>query len=68
MIKFGIHPKVWEGERCKFGKVLGKCQNFLSKVFCIFWDILEKVKGNLGQECVKRGPFILAGHNWNNWP
>ena len=25
------------------------------KVFDIFWDILNKMKGNLGQECVKGG-------------
>ena len=45
MIKFKIHPKIWEGERCKFGKVLEKCQNYK----------LNKMKDNLGQECVKGG-------------
>ena len=51
MIKFRIHPKIWEGERCKVGKVLKKCQNY--RFFDIFWDILNKMKDNLGQECVK---------------
>ena len=49
MIK--IHPKIWDGERCKFGKVLEKCQNY--RFLYIFWDILDKMKDNLGQECVK---------------
>ena len=51
MIKFQIHPKTEEAERCKFGKVLGKCQNY--RFFDIFWDILNKMKDNLSQECVK---------------
>ena len=52
MIKFQIHPKISEGERCKFGKVFEKCQNYRF-FFFIFWDILNKMKDNLGQECVK---------------
>ena len=52
-MKFRIHPKIWEGERCKFGKVLDKCQNY--SFFDIFWDILDKMKNNLSQECVKEG-------------
>ena len=24
----------------------------------IFWDILDERKGNLGQECVKRGCYL----------
>ena len=32
-------------------KVLKKCQNY--RVFDIFWDILNKRKDNLVQECVK---------------
>ena len=49
MIKFRIDPKIWEGERCRLGKVLKKCQNY--GFFDIFWDILNKMKDNLGQEC-----------------
>ena len=47
MIKFKIFPKIREGERCKFGEVLEKCQNF--RLLDIFWDVLDKMKGNLGQ-------------------
>ena len=46
MIKFQIHPKIEEGERNKFGKVLEKCQNY--RFSDIFWDILNKMKDNLG--------------------
>ena len=53
MIKFKINPKIWEGEWCKFGKVLEQCQNY--RFFEIFWDILNKMKNNLGQECLKEG-------------
>ena len=36
-----------------------KCQNYR---FCdIFWDILDKMKGYLGQECVKRGLLFFQG-------
>ena len=65
MIKFRIYPKIWQGERSKFGKVLEKCQNY--RFLDILWDILDKMKDNLGQECVKRGS-ILPGQNWNNHP
>ena len=58
MIKFRIHPKIWEGERCKFGKVL-KMSKF--KFFYIFWDILSKMKNNLCQECSKWGLLSLHG-------
>ena len=51
MIKFKIHPKIWERERCKFGKVF----------FDIFWNILNKMKDNLGQECVKGRPLSFQG-------
>ena len=51
MIKFRIHPKSWEGERCKFGKALEKCQNY--RAFSIFWDISDKIKDNLHEKCVK---------------
>ena len=60
MIKFRIHPKIWEGERCKFWKVLSKCQNFLD-FFYIFWDILNKMKDNLCQKCVKGRHLSLQG-------
>ena len=59
MIKFKIHPKIWEGEWCKFGKVLEKYQNY--RFFEIFWDILNKMKYNLGQECVKGGLLSFQG-------
>ena len=59
MIKFKIHSKIWEGEWCKFGKVLEKCQNYW--FFEIFWDILNKMKDNLGQECVKGGLLSFQG-------
>ena len=62
MIKLRIHSKIWEGERCKFGKVLKKCENY--RFFDISWDILNKMKDNLGQ----RGDSILPGQNWNNCP
>ena len=29
--------------------------------FDIFWDILDKRKDNLGQECVKRGLLFFQG-------
>ena len=47
LIKFKIFPKIWEGERCKFGEVFDKMSKLY--VFDISWDILSKVKGNLGQ-------------------
>ena len=31
---------------------VGKCQNY--RLFDIFWDILDKMKDNLDEECVKR--------------
>ena len=30
-------------------------------VFDIFWDILDKMKGDLGQECVKRELLSFQG-------
>ena len=47
MIKFRIHFKIWEEKKCKFGEVLGKCQNY--RFFDIFLDIPDKMKDNLGQ-------------------
>ena len=51
MIKFKIHPTIWEGEWCKFGKVLENVK--IIGFFEIFWDILNKLKDNLGLECVR---------------
>ena len=59
MIKFKIHPKIWERDWCKFGKVLEKCENY--RLFEIFWDILNEMKDNLGQECVKGGILSFQG-------
>ena len=39
--------------------MLGKCQNY--RFFDIFWDILNKMKDNLGQECVKEGLLSFNG-------
>ena len=36
-----------------------KCQNY--RFFDIFWDILNKMKDNLGQECVKGGLLSFQG-------
>ena len=66
MIKFRIYPNIWERERCKVGEVLKNCQNY--RFFDIFLDISHKLKGNLGQEHVKRGPPSFQGKNWNNCP
>ena len=57
MIKFKIHLKMWEEERCKFGKVLKNYYRF----FDIFWDILNKMKENLCQECGKGGLLSPQG-------
>ena len=58
MIKFRIHPKIWERKMFKFGKVLEKCQNY--RFLDIFCDILNKMKDNLGQKCIKEGLLILV--------
>ena len=47
--------------RCKFEKVLQRCQNY--RFFDILWDIINKMKDNLGQKCVNGG---LLGQKWNN--
>ena len=49
MIKFRIHPKIWEGERSKFGKMLEKCWKNVKIID------LQKMKENFGQERVKGG-------------
>ena len=36
-----------------------KCQNY--RFVGIFWEILNKVKDNLGQECVKGGLLSFQG-------
>ena len=58
MIKFRIHSKMWEGKRCKFGKALKNVK--IIGLFDIFWDILNKMKDNLCQECIK-GELIYPG-------
>ena len=65
MIKFRIHPKIEEGESCKFGSVK-TCPNY--RFFDIFLDILHKMNLNLGQERVKKGPLSVQGKSWNNFP
>ena len=52
-------------ERCKFGKVLKKCENY--RLFDIFLDILHKMKENLDQEHVRRGLLSFQGDNWNDF-
>ena len=52
-------------ERCKFGKVLKKCENY--RFFDIFLDILHKMKENLDQEHVRRGLLSFQGDNWNDF-
>ena len=42
----------------QIGKLFEKCQNY--RLFDIFWDILNKVKDKLGQECAKGGIEIIA--------
>ena len=50
MIEFQIHPKFRTGR----GANLGNCLKNVKIIgFDIFWDILNKMKDNLGQECVK---------------
>ena len=51
MIKFSIFLQSLGRGRCKFRKVLGKCQNY--RFPDIFWDILDKRMSDLGQECAK---------------
>ena len=56
MIKLGHNPNFEGGNLGKYwklGKVLEKCQNY--SFSDIFWDILNKMKDNLGQESVKGG-------------
>ena len=59
MIKFKIHSKIREGEWCKFGKVLENVK--IIGFFEIFWGILNKMKDNLGQECVKWAILSFQG-------
>ena len=59
MINFKIHSKIWEEQWYDIVEVFGKCQNCRS--FDIFWDILDKMRGNLGQECVKAGLLSFQG-------
>ena len=59
MIKFRIHPKIWERDRCNFEKALEKCENY--RFLKIVLDILHKMKENLNQERVKRGLLSFQG-------
>ena len=36
-----------------------KCKNY--RFVDIFWDILDKMKSNLGKECLKRGLLSFQG-------
>ena len=51
MIKFRIHPKIRRGRGANL-EMLEKCKNY-SFFFYIFWDIINEMKDNMGQECVK---------------
>ena len=51
MIKFRIHHKILEGGEVQIWESAGKCQNY--RFLDILSDILDKMKDNLGQECVK---------------
>ena len=62
MIKFQIHPKIYEGRDGNLGKC-GKNVKIIG--FFHFLGQLNKMKDNLDQECV-RGTSILPGQNWNN--
>ena len=46
-------------DRSKFGEIFKRCRNY--RFFDIFWDILDRRKGNFGQECRKRGPLSFQG-------
>ena len=52
MIEFRIYTKIYGGE-VQIWEVLEKCQN--CRFFDIFSVILDKMKDNFGQECVKGG-------------
>ena len=53
MIKFRIFPKLGRGRGANLRK---RWENVkIIGFFDIFWDILDKRKSNLGQECVKIG-------------
>ena len=44
---------------CTFGKVSRKCQNY--RFFDILWDISNKMKDNLGHECLKERLLSFQG-------
>ena len=60
MIKLKIHPQNLGGGE---GANLEKCWKNVKIIgfFYIFWDILNKMKDNLGQECVKRKLLSFQG-------
>ena len=56
MIKFWISPNFGRGR----GANLRKCWKNVKIIgFSIFWDILDKIKVNLCQECVKGGFYAF---------
>ena len=50
--------QIWESVK--------KCRNY--RLFDIFWDILDKRKGNLGQECVEGGLLCFQSKIGTNAP
>ena len=53
-------PKFGRGK----GTNLGKCWENVKIIgffFCIFWDIVDKMKDNFGQECVKGSLLSCQG-------
>ena len=53
---YDVPQNLGDGEVQICGSVK-KCQNH--RVFYIFWDILDKLKGDLSQECVKKGLYFF---------
>ena len=58
MIKFRIFSKLWEVERCNFGEVLGKCQNY--GFLCFLGHFIQK-EGQFGSRMCKKEAIILPG-------
>ena len=53
---FNLERNLGEGE-VQILESVEKCQNLLV-FFYIFWDILNKMKDNLCQKCVKGGIYL----------
>ena len=60
----GLNPKFRRGKGVSLKSILKMTK--IIDFFLIFLDILHKMRKNLGQEHVKRGPSILPGKNWEN--